>query len=140
DRLTYEVFLSRDGGRTWERLSEGATPTPSKPAEPAKNEPAKTEPVKGDEPQQPEKPQPSLQPSPPPPSAPSSAATTASSQTWDTTKLPDGTYWLKIVASDRLANPDDPQTAEAIVGPILVANTPPRGARMDGCHLRRWHL
>ena len=139
DRLTYEVFLSRDGGRTWERLSEGATPTPSKPAEPAKNEPAKTEPVKGDEPQQPEKPQPSLQPSPPSPSAPSSAATTASSQTWDTTKLPDGTYWLKIVASDRLANPDDPQTAEQIVGPILVDNTPPMisvaGVKRDGHRL-----
>lgn len=136
DRLTYEVFLSKDGGKTWERLSEGATPTPSKPAEPAKNEPAKAEPMKGDEPQQPEKHQPSLQPSP---SASSPATTTASSQTWDTTKLPDGTYWLKIVASDRLANPDDPQTAEQIVGPILVDNTPPivavQGTKREGQRL-----
>ena len=134
DRLTYEVFLSRDGRKTWERLSDGATPTPTKPAEPPKGEPAKTESSDDDEPQPPAKPtlQPASQPTSqqppsqqPQPSPPSPTGTTASSQTWDTTKLPDGTYWLKIVASDRIANPDDPQTAEQVVGPILVDNTPP---------------
>jgi hypothetical protein len=115
-------------------LSDGATPTPAKPAEPPKGEPAKTESSDDDEPQPPEKPtlQPASQPTSqqppsqqPQPSPPSPTGTTASSQTWDTTKLPDGTYWLKIVASDRIANPDDPQTAEQVVGPILVDNTPP---------------
>jgi len=45
--------------------------------------------------------------------------------TWDTTKFADGTYWLKVVASDRIANPDDPQTAEQVIAPLIVDNTPP---------------
>jgi len=106
DRLTYEVFYSPDNGKTWHQIREGSTqPTQQrqeKPQEGQQEREGKTE----------EQPQPS-------------GATTASSINWDTTKVPDGTYWLKVVASDRVANPEDPQTAEQIIAPVFVDNTPP---------------
>ncbi|HLV82040.1 MAG TPA: hypothetical protein VKT32_17250, partial [Chthonomonadaceae bacterium] len=48
------------------------------------------------------------------------------SKSWDTTALPDGTYQLKVVASDRLSNPSDPQTGEAISQPFLIVNATPQ--------------
>ena len=47
------------------------------------------------------------------------------SRTWDTHALPDGTYWLKVVASDIASNPTDPQTAQAISEPFVVVNAVP---------------
>jgi hypothetical protein len=44
---------------------------------------------------------------------------------WDTTKVADGVYWLKVVASDARANPADPQKAEVISRSFVVDNTPP---------------
>lgn len=118
DRLTYEVYVSRDGGKTWDRLpSDGssASPKPTPAGDGGEAAP----------------PEPPAKPSQPPqqrPAQPQPTPTTASSLTWDTTKLPDGTYWLKVIASDRIANPDDPQTAEQQIGPITVDNTPPIAA------------
>jgi hypothetical protein len=46
---------------------------------------------------------------------------------WDTTSMPDGAYYLKIVASDSPSNPPDQAlSAERVSDRWLVANTPPR--------------
>jgi hypothetical protein len=46
---------------------------------------------------------------------------------WDTTSMPDGAYYLKIVASDSPSNPaDQALSAERASDRWLVANTPPR--------------
>jgi len=45
---------------------------------------------------------------------------------WDTTKVPDGKYLIKVVASDRISNAVDYLTEEKTVGPIVVANKPPK--------------
>jgi len=49
----------------------------------------------------------------------------ATSLTWKTTDVPDGIYWLKIVASDEQANPADPLTADVVSRSFVVDNTPP---------------
>jgi len=59
------------------------------------------------------------------PAAHGEGNTRESSLRWDTTQVPDGTYLLKVVASDRASNPIDPLTAEAISDPVVVANQPP---------------
>ncbi|MDR3708777.1 MAG: SpoIVB peptidase S55 domain-containing protein [Capsulimonadaceae bacterium] len=56
---------------------------------------------------------------------------TATSSKWDTAKLPDGRYWLKVIASDQPSNPVDALTAESISGPIIVDNAPP-SVKFDG--------
>lgn len=45
---------------------------------------------------------------------------------WDTSKYPDGTYLIKVVASDRVSNPIDPLTKDAISEPFIVTNKAPR--------------
>ena len=55
---------------------------------------------------------------PPPPMA-------TTSLEWDTTKVADGSYLIKVVGSDRLANPTDPRQGEAISRPFTIDNTPP---------------
>lgn len=46
-------------------------------------------------------------------------------RTLDTQALPDGTYLLKVVASDAVSNPVDALTAEAVSEPFLIANAAP---------------
>ena len=47
------------------------------------------------------------------------------SKAWDTRVLPDGTYWLKVVASDAASNPTEAQTAQAISEPFVIVNAAP---------------
>ena len=44
---------------------------------------------------------------------------------WDTRSTPDGSYRIKVVASDKYACPDSPKSAEAISDLFVVENTPP---------------
>jgi hypothetical protein len=44
---------------------------------------------------------------------------------WDTSKFPDGTYRVRVIADDSLANADDAKTSEAISLPFTVDNTAP---------------
>jgi hypothetical protein len=61
------------------------------------------------------------------PAAPGpTGSTRESSLHWDTAQVPDGTYLLKVVASDRVSNPSEPLTDEVISDPVMVANQPPR--------------
>ncbi len=48
------------------------------------------------------------------------------SRTLDTTLLPDGTYWFKVVASDRVSNPADALTTQALSEPLLIVNALPK--------------
>jgi hypothetical protein len=47
------------------------------------------------------------------------------SKSWDTNAVPDGTYRLKVMATDRASNPVDAQIAEVISEPFVICNTPP---------------
>lgn len=51
--------------------------------------------------------------------------TTKSEINWDTKKLKDGVYYLRVVASDHISNPIDAERVERIVYPVIVDNTPP---------------
>lgn len=50
----------------------------------------------------------------------------ATSINWDTRKVPDGRYRLRITASDVASSPDEPLTSEVVSDAVLVDNTPPR--------------
>ncbi len=58
-------------------------------------------------------------------SRPSGPPSRATSIKWDTTGVPDGTYWVKVVASDEKANPGEPREGEAVSRAFLIDNTPP---------------
>ncbi len=53
------------------------------------------------------------------------AKTGDSSRKWDTRKVSDGEYLLKVVASDELSNGSRALTAEAVSGPLRICNTRP---------------
>jgi hypothetical protein len=44
---------------------------------------------------------------------------------WDTKKNPDGTYRVRVLVDDALANADDPKSAEAVSLPLTIDNTAP---------------
>jgi SpoIVB peptidase S55 len=50
----------------------------------------------------------------------------ACSITWNTKRLPDGRYRIKVVASDALTCPDEPATGEAVSEWVLVDNKAPQ--------------
>ncbi len=59
-------------------------------------------------------------------SAPAPAASSReTSRKWDTKKVPDGTYLLKVVASDRPSNPIGALDATAISQPFIICNAKP---------------
>ena len=58
---------------------------------------------------------------------------------WDTSSLPEGTYRVRVEATDELSNPPDRITRHSLEsGPIVVDNTPPvfRTLTAQGRHLR----
>jgi hypothetical protein len=59
---------------------------------------------------------------------PASNGTKSTSLAWDTTKYADGTYLVKVVASDRVSNPSDTMTGEIVSDPIVLSNKTPRVA------------
>lgn len=59
------------------------------------------------------------------PEKPEEAATTRSEMNWDTTKVKDGIYHVRVIASDRISNPVDAEQVERIIYPVIVDNTPP---------------
>ncbi len=59
------------------------------------------------------------------PGAGSSRTMKNTSYKWDTTKVEDGTYWLKVVASDELSNATGALSEEVASGKFMVANTSP---------------
>jgi hypothetical protein len=53
------------------------------------------------------------------------STTKDTSLSWDTTKFKDGSYLIKVIASDKLSNPTDALSDFDISKPIMVVNTPP---------------
>jgi hypothetical protein len=45
---------------------------------------------------------------------------------WDTHKVPDGRYRLRIVASDVASSPDEPRVGEVVSDAVVIDNTAPR--------------
>ena len=63
---------------------------------------------------------------------------TKSDLDWETTALPEGTYRVRVEATDEIANPPDRVTRHVLEsGPILVDNTPPlfRALTLNGRRL-----
>lgn len=117
DDLVYTVSVSRDDGLTWKQL------TPSKP-EPKDNPAADNgkltiKPTKGTVKGKPE----TAPPAPAP--AKVSAEISETSIPWDTNMADDGTYRIKVVASDKYAKPMEAKTAEVISGRFVVDNSSP---------------
>jgi len=96
DRLSFEVQYSSDG-TSWVSIEE---PKPTKEKDKEAEQKAQTE-------------------------KPQDAATTKSEISWDTTKVRDGIYYIRVVASDSISNPVDAKQTERIVHPVIVDNTPP---------------
>ena len=153
DTLAYDLAYSSDGGKTWTPLKKRAMPSgpnaiaPTPPA-------AATAPLTEQDVQAKvaltqaslDRRYPNLSPSvrakllaqaavvirsslqsqhtalPAPVSAVSVKETSFS---WDTTEVPDGTYQVRVIASDRPSNPSGALTAQVISPSFLVANTPP---------------
>jgi hypothetical protein len=62
------------------------------------------------------------------PSAARAGATdhlSGTSLTWDSHGIPDGSYRIKVAASDYQSEPADPRTGEGVSGQFLVVNTAP---------------
>jgi len=130
DTLSYELFYSGDEGQTWKPLRSEPKPAPappggSPPAVSASQEDAKETPAREDTPKKEEQTPPKDGKATPPKPAPE-LALKETSFSWDTTRVPDGAYRLKIVASDRLSDLADPQRAEKISERVLICNTPPQ--------------
>lgn len=145
DTLSYEVTLSGDGGRTWRPIDNGAAslttkttvaPSPSVPssgraaleAELAKH-PELTADMRArilaDAPAEALSAPPALALAKEAGSGGAGTVTRDTGLTLDTTKLPDGVYLLKVVASDKPSNPDGALTAEKISGEFRVVNRAP---------------
>jgi len=133
DTLTYELFYSDNGGSTWNPLPTQARPQSSGSTSAAGSQPTATRPTFEEFQKQvnerglPEPVKQSLleefkrRQS----SGGAGVSTRDTSKQWDTSSLPDGVYTLKVVASDRVGNPTDPQTGTALSEPFVVVNTPP---------------
>jgi hypothetical protein len=67
-----------------------------------------------------------VKPDPAPAGAAPEKPLTETSYSWDTSDLPDGEYFLKIVASDKRSNPASPLADEQVIGPITVVNSKPK--------------
>lgn len=134
DSLTYDLFYSADSGATWKPLPTGKTET--KPADTTKPTPPNTsledlrkrldatnmpasmkamllERAKEREAQKGNTPV-------------TSPASKESSRSLDTALLPDGTYLLKVVASDQGVNPADGKTGVVISEPFILCNSLPQ--------------
>lgn len=140
DKLTYDVYYSNDGGKNWKALvggmTAGAGGAEKKPAseitakiesELAKSPDipedmkskigsGKTEAKDGSKDAAPEgnKPEEAAKPS-----------SSSTSYTWDTSKVEDGTYVVKVQVSDKASNADDPLTDEVISEPFVICNKAP---------------
>ncbi|MDX1935288.1 MAG: SpoIVB peptidase S55 domain-containing protein [Capsulimonadales bacterium] len=150
DTLSFEIRLSADGGRTWQAVptkkgsgpvsvpgTEPAAPTTARPGSPKETtasaalalaEELDRHPEIGPELRQRMLADASAHSAPTPPSATPPLTQPSARETFltfDTTKIPDGEYRIRVTATDRASNPDDPLTAEAISETFRVVNRSP---------------
>lgn len=136
DTLTYELFYSADMGATWKPFPVGEAKPASEEAKPAAKEPPmltveqvrqqlETTGIPGDQQEAYlERYRQRL--------AAANGTTGAASvlretsRTLETKDLPDGTYLLKVIASDGVSNPTDALIGQTISEPFVIANAPPQ--------------
>jgi len=141
DTLVYDAAYSADGGKTWTPITRRAAPASAKTGGPTKPQSAAARVTEA---------QANLdkQANVPPAirakimaqmkeaAAAASAGADAkapggatglkdTSFSWNTTEVPDGTYQVRVTASDKPSNPADALTAKAVSSPFLVANAAP---------------
>ena len=137
DTLVYDAAYSADGGKTWKPITKRAAPDGAKPKHAAASlaasranldkqtnippairakiiaqmkEAAAKEAAGATE------------------DAKATAGATGlkdTSFTWDTSEVPDGTYQVRVTASDKPSNPTDALTAKTVSAPFLVVNAAP---------------
>ncbi len=134
DKLSYDVFCSNDGGKNWTALvggiTGGAAGAEKKPAseitkkidsELAKSkdipEDMKAKIVSGKDGVNGDKSNESTKPA--------GSSSTSTSYTWDTSKADDGTYVIKVAASDKASNANDSLSDDIISEPFVVCNKAP---------------
>ena len=61
-----------------------------------------------------------------PPATPAAPTSSKTTHDWDTKKVEDGAYQIKVVASDRTSNAIDPRSEDVISEPFVVCNTAPK--------------
>jgi len=145
DTLAYDVSYSKDGGKTWTPIKKraGATKTVTKtvaatPASPAviiaqgttnldkvQNLPPA---VRAQILAQMKAEQFKAAATPPAAAKPADKGAVELKETsfsWDTTEVPDGTYQVRVIASDKPSNPTDALSARALSAPFLIANAVP---------------
>jgi len=136
DKLSYDVFYSKDSGKNWIALVGGMTGGPAADKKPASEITAKIDSELAKSKDIPEDmkakvasgkdgakdggkdAKPDVAPKP-------GNSSTNTSYTWDTSKAEDGTYVVKVVASDKASNASDPLTDEVISEPFVVCNKAP---------------
>jgi len=123
DTLTYDVYYSADNGATWKALRRGVQ------TKDAKGEPKNEAKTAGEEkPSEPAKTgsKDSSEPNEEKADGNESKPSKDTSYVWDTSRVSDGSYLLKVVVSDRISNGDGYLTAEKVSEPFIIANKPPR--------------
>ena len=137
DSLTYDVLCSKDGGKNWVALQGGLTggttdtkkPDAAKVTEKIKSELEKSKDVPEDMKKQIIGDKDGKSDAAPAAAADSSAAAKSSSNptySWDTKGVADGTYIVKIVASDKASNATDARTGEVVSQPFVICNNGPK--------------
>ncbi|MGI6296396.1 MAG: SpoIVB peptidase S55 domain-containing protein [Armatimonadota bacterium] len=130
DKLSYDVFYSKDGGKSWKTLvgalsgADTETKSASEIREKISSELEKTSDVPKDMKKMftvdPSKPDPGISATTKP-----AASSTSTSHNWNTAEVEDGTYVIKVVASDKPSNADDSLTDTIISDPFTICNKGP---------------
>ena len=130
DTLVYDAAYSADGGKTWKPISKRATPDGARAKSAVAASQANLDKQMNVPPAIRAKIQAQIKEAAAETTPMVSTTTGATglkdtSFSWDTTEVPDGTYQVRITASDKPSNPTDALTAKAISAPFLVANATP---------------
>lgn len=112
DKLIFEAAYSSDDGKTWEKIHESnktkSNPKDNEKGGDASNKTASTESsnrkANGKS---------------------ATPTTTKNNLKWDTRKVQDGTYHVRVLASDRMANPNQAKEDTIVLRPIIVDNSEP---------------
>jgi hypothetical protein len=116
DELVYTVSISKDDGKSWSLLTRTVpVETTAAPATPPIPETGKPRRGRGTP----------KEAVPAPPATRTESETTKKSIPWESKSVPDGTYRMKVLASDKYAKPLDARTIEVVSGRFTVDNTSP---------------
>ena len=127
DTLTYDVLYSSDSGKTWTPIKKRATPNSAKSSNAAAESKANLDKASDVPPAVRAQIAAQIKSATAPASddAKPAQGLKDTSFSWDTTEVPDGTYQVQVVASDKPSNPDGSLTAKSTSAPFLIANAKP---------------